>query len=454
MKEASAEGINPYHNRLFHASFKTNGIDHMEPIGIEAGNASINQGAATISTDGNHIYFTQWKREQGKELASIYYTTKTENGWSKPTAVTALNKAGSNSQQPFITADGKQIFFASDRAGGAGGFDIWYAPIMDNGQTGEPVHAGNEINTADDELAPFYHHATGTLVFASGRLPSMGGLDLFASKGSGSSWKTPENLGHPVNSSRDDIYFYSTGSSLLSNAILSSDRGNECCMAAYTVVKTEKKKQITGIIRDCKDNAPLADAVVTLKDTEGNILSQTTGADGIYKFELGALIPDQVTVSREKYNESTTTVQLERTDESNWQTQTLVNSPLCIEKKLVIKVENVVTVYFDFDKYELKEAALEKLDSIYSVLSMDTTYTIQISGYTDGLGTEEYNKILSDKRARACADYLITMGLDANRISFESFGACCPIEMELINGRDNPDGRSMNRRALININKE
>ena len=218
--------------------------------------------------------------------------------------------------------------------------------------------------------------------------------------------------------------------------------------------KTEKKKQITGIIRDCKDNAPLADAIVTLKDAEGNTMQQTTGADGTYQFELAELIPEQITVSREKYNESTTALQLQSTDETNWQTQTLVNSPLCIEKKLVIKVENVVTVYFDFDRYELKEAALEKLDSIYTVLSMDTTYTIQISGYTDGLGSEEYNKILSDQRARACADYLITMGLDANRISFESFGACCPIEMEKINGRDNPDGRSMNRRALININKE
>ena len=94
------------------------------------------------------------------------------------------------------------------------------------------------------------------------------------------------------------------------------------------------------------------------------------------------------------------------------------------------------------------------MDSIYSVLSADSTATIQISGYTDGRGSEEYNKKLSDRRAKACADYLIGKGIDAARISFESFGACCPIEMELLNGRDNPDGRSKNRRALINISKE
>jgi len=125
-----------------------------------------------------------------------------------------------------------------------------------------------------------------------------------------------------------------------------------------------------------------------------------------------------------------------------------------VEKKLVIKAENVVTVYFDFDRSKLKEPATAKLDSIYNVLVESPAATIQISGYTDGLGSEQYNKILSDKRAKACADYLLKKGIDTSRISFESFGACCPVEMEKINGRDNPDGRSRNRRALINISKD
>ena len=113
----------------------------------------------------------------------------------------------------------------------------------------------------------------------------------------------------------------------------------------------------------------------------------------------------------------------------------------------------IILLYFDFDRSQLKERGVQQLDSIYNVLIEAPSARIQISGYTDGLGSVEYNKKLSDKRAKACADYLIAKGIDATRISFESFGACCPIEMELINGRDNPDGRSMNRRALINIDK-
>jgi len=90
---------------------------------------------------------------------------------------------------------------------------------------------------------------------------------------------------------------------------------------------------------------------------------------------------------------------------------------------------------------------------VYDVLMQNPSATLQISGYTDGKGTVDYNKKLSDWRARACADYFIHKGIEAGRITFESFGECCPLEMEIINGRDNPDGRSKNRRALINISK-
>jgi outer membrane protein OmpA-like peptidoglycan-associated protein len=211
---------------------------------------------------------------------------------------------------------------------------------------------------------------------------------------------------------------------------------------------------MTGVIRDCRDNEPVENASVVMKDASGKTFSVTTGVDGKYSFELnGNIKQGQLLVSKDKYNEKTENISIEGIDETNWQTDILKNADVCIEKKLVIKVENIVTVYFDFDKSEIKERGISQLDSIYDVLNEDTTLNIQVSGYTDGRGSVEYNKKLSDKRAKACADYLIQRGIEANRISFESFGACCPVEMELLNGRDNPDGRSMNRRALINIDK-
>ena len=129
----------------------------------------------------------------------------------------------------------------------------------------------------------------------------------------------------------------------------------------------------------------------------------------------------------------------------------LKNKDEFIEKRVILKPETVATVYFDFDMYNLKDSATEKLDSVYKVLVETPGATLQISGYTDGFGTVEYNKGLSDRRARACYDYLVAKGIDSSRISFESFGACCPLEMELINGLDNAAGRAKNRRALINV---
>jgi outer membrane protein OmpA-like peptidoglycan-associated protein len=451
--DSVAIGLNPYHNRLFTTTIAGNSLQDLQPLMIESLDSSFNQGTANVHPNGNYLYFTQWKKENGQTVSAIYFSKKTINGWSQPQLLASVNQTGNNSKQPFCTADGKWLFFSSDKAGGKGNFDIWYAPLQDDGTTGEAVNAG-AINTIDNEQAPFYHNSSGTLVFSSDRTPGMGGYDLFSAKGVQGNWSKIENLGHPINSSRDDIYFFAGGENLLSNALFSSDRGSECCLAMYTVTKTAKRRMITGVVQSCNDNEPIADAEVILKDGAGRTVKAITSADGKYSFEaIGDMSQQQLSVSKEKYKDTASLVTVENINESNWQTDTLYTAAICIEKKLVIKVENVVTVYFDFDKSQLKERGVQQLDSIYNVLVETPSAKLQISGYTDGLGSVEYNKKLSDKRAKACADYLIAKGIDVTRIGFESFGACCPVEMELINGRDNPDGRSMNRRALINIDK-
>ncbi len=449
-------GINPFHNRLFYSTLTDGSLKNINPVSIEGIDSTLNQGAASISANGEYLYFTQWKKEKGQSMSSIYYSSKKENGWSHPILLISVNGEAYNSKQPFCSADGNYLFFASDKPGGYGNFDIWFATLHPNGTTGEPVNAGEIINTAANEQAPFYHSTSYSIVFASDRKPGMGGYDLFTSKGWETKWEAPENMGTPVNSSRDDLYFFAPEKGpLLNKAIVSSDRGSDCCLETYTVTKSAKKKMITGVIHDCKDNEPVAEAEIVMKDGTGKSLSTKTGKDGRYEFELKSDVDlHQLIISKELYKDKTAGVAVGAIDESNWLTDTLSNETICIEKKLVIKAENVVTLYFDFDKSILKDRGTAQLDSIYTVLVEESIATIQISGYTDGRGTEEYNKILSDKRAKACADYLIQKGIDSTRITFESFGACCPVEMELINGRDNESGRSKNRRALINIKKD
>jgi len=453
-KDVVAAGMNPYHNRLFLANYNSDSLHIAESLRFESFDSSMNQGTASLSADGKTLYLTQWKRESGISIASIYYSKKTENGWSRPVALTSVNQTGRNSKQPFCSADGKYLFFSSDRTGGIGKFDIWYAPIQADGTTGAPVNAGAMLNTKENEQSPFYQDATKTLVFASDRVPGMGGYDLYSSKGAETDWKQAENMGYPVNSSRDDIYFFTSAKdNLLSNALFSSDRGSECCLATYTVTKAAKDKMMTGLVRDCATNDIMPEAIVVMKDATGRTMETTTDADGKYSFQYTGDGLRQLVINKEKYNEKTADLVTETVIENNWRTDTIYNQAVCIEKKLVIKAENVVTLHFEFNSSSLKDREITQLDSIYAILLEDTAATVQISGYTDGLGTVEYNKILSDKRAKSCAEYLIQRGIDASRISFESFGSCCPVEMELINGRDNPDGRSLNRRALINISR-
>jgi len=450
----------PRHSRLFYTEFNNGILDNVVAVTIQGVDSSLSQGAASISPDKKILYFTQWKKENGKNVSSIQYSTREGDGWSKPALLSSINKNGSNSKQPFCSADGKVLFFASDMEGGSGGFDIWYANIQADGTTGDPINAG-QINTKDDEQAPFYHSTSGNLVFSSNGMQGMGGFDLFTAKMIESTFGKPENMGHPVNSSRDDIYFFADEKNeLLKNAIIGSDRGSECCLETYTIVKAPKKKMITGIVRDCKTNEPVADALVTISDLAIKDRQIKTDAAGKFLFEVNADINQQkFSIVKDTYTDKTENANVESINDSDYLIDIYNNASICIEKivieekPLVIKVENVVTLYFDFDKSILKDRERQVLDSIYNVMMEAGTTTIQISGYTDGLGTEKYNNKLSDRRAKACADYLIKKGIDKARISFVSFGKCCPVEMELLNGRDNPDGRVKNRRALINISK-
>jgi OmpA-OmpF porin, OOP family len=458
---ARTEGVNPYRSHLFFATLNNGSIEEMSPITISSSSPMINEGAASISANGAHLYFSQWKKEKGKTVSSIYYAERQGAAWSPPRLVSLVNINGFSSKQPFCSTDGKYLFFSSDRSGGLGGFDIWYAPMKDDGTVGDPVNVGSAVNTSGDEQAPFYQSSSSILVFSSNGQLGMGGYDLFAATGSETSWKPSENMGYPINSSRDDIYFFAPEKQpLLAHAILSSDRGDGCCLETYSVTKTPKSKRLAGSLHDCNDNSPLADASVILKDDTGKTWEATTNADGRFSFELGSDDYNGLTLrmNRKLYVDTASSVRVENIDQSDLLIDKLTNSDLCMRKKpeepLIIHAEDVVTIYFDFDKSILKLASINKLDSIYNVLVENPAATIQISGYTDGLGTDAYNNILSDKRARACANYLMTKGIDTGRVSFVSFGKCCPVEMEIINGRDNPDGRSMNRRALINVKKD
>jgi OOP family OmpA-OmpF porin len=441
-----AKGKNAFANRIYTGTVA--GPVSLLPIASADG---MEQGAASMSPDGNRIYFTRWSYDRGVPASQIYMSQKSGSGWSEPVKLGGDVNNGGNSKQPFVSPDGKYLLFASDRGAGMGGYDLYSAPIGADGQAGSSMNMGNGINTSEDEEAPFYHAPSQTLVFASRGHMGLGGLDLYTSKGSlGGSWAAPQNMGFPVNSNKDESYF-STNSPdrLLKGAMLSSDRGDGACMSLYSADK-QYHLYISGKVIDCATQQPLAGARVQL---DGR--SAQTANDGSYVVEISAPKTVGVQASKEGYENGSVQVAAPSADQD-----TLEATSICLKAVVPPTPETPVveapaqdnTVLFDFAKYSLRAETQVTLDTLAAILKRETSLRVVVTGYTDQVGSEDYNLKLSRDRAEACAEYLKRKGVAASRVQVVAKGACCPLQPEKTSdGQDIPEARQKNRRVEFDI---
>jgi OOP family OmpA-OmpF porin len=439
------QGKNGFVNALYTSD--GSGAVQQIPLAAEEG---MEQGAASMSADGNHIYFTRWSYDRGSAVSSIWTSTRSGSSWSAPVKLGAtVNAEGSNAKQPFITPDGRYLLFASDRSGGQGKWDIWMAPLTAAGDAGTAMNAGPSVNTSEDEESPFYHAPSQTLVFASRGHAGFGGLDLFSAAGApGASFSAPRNLGLPVNSYKDDSYFATASPDrLLKGAVISSDRGSDGCVSLYKVDK-QYRQFVAGTVTDCSNNSPLSGVRVTIGGSNG-----TTSDNGAYLVEVPALNAMSLAATKEGYLDGSSAVpKPERPD-----TDTLYNATVCLVPK---PVEPPVaeapardnSVRFDFAKWSLRPETAVTLDTLASILKREPSLRIIVTGYTDQIGTDEYNLKLSRERADACRDYLVRKGVSPARIEVVAKGACCPLKPEkTADGADDAAARQANRRVEFDI---
>jgi outer membrane protein OmpA-like peptidoglycan-associated protein/tetratricopeptide (TPR) repeat protein len=415
------------------------------------------QGLVSLTPDGNTLFLTRWTIQNAKKTAALYSSQKTGNGWSDPALVDALvNVDGFNAQQPFVTADGKYLLYSSDRPGGFGGFDLWYAELDANGKPLRVANLGDAINTGSDEQAPFYHASSGSLVFSSNGRVGMGGYDFFYSKGFIDNWSQPLNFGHPVNSVKDDIYFVSRGSAknLLEDVWLSSDRSAVCCLELFTLSKIQPVKTVQGRVVACSDQQPLEGVTVQIIDTINNkvVYTQTTKVDGNYSFTLDAYQPLKAVAAAEGYNTASLPFGVPADEDA----ESLTNPAICLAKDIP-PVETAVVlehVYYDYDSSSLKEGATEALDVLAAMMQAHPEITVELSAHTDNIGSDKYNQRLSLARAKSCVNYLVSKGIDKSRLKAKGYGATQPIELnQFADGSDNPEGRQKNRRTEFKILK-
>ncbi|MDR6786258.1 OmpA family protein [Pedobacter africanus] len=404
--------------------------------------------APAFHPNGKVAYVTSWTTTGNKKIYQLNATPGIGKDWSEPIELgNQVNVKGFNSMQPFVTSDGRYLIFSSDRPGGTGKYDLWYAAIRADGSLGVAVNMGNVINTAEDEQAPYYNNGTKKLLYSSNGRVGMGGFDFFESEGDFTKWSEARNLGYPFNSSKDDLYFTPTNNTD-SEGYISSDRESLCCLEIFFVKR--EVLFIKGTLLDCNTMKPLKDATITLSDSTQQF-KVITDEMGKYLFQVNSNRGFKLTAEKEKYFSKNISFSYEQMA----QRDTLFSPELClipyeIDKPIVLK-----DVLYEFNKAELTEDSKGKLDHLYTIMVDNPTIEIELSAHTDSKGKDAYNLDLSNRRAKSCVDYLVGKGIPLSRMTSKGYGETRPVAPnELPNGKDNPAGRALNRRTEFKVTKK
>ncbi len=452
--DSAAAKNNIHNNKIYQSTFSNGSYSNIELIKIPVEN-NMHQGVVSVSKDGNSMFLTQWTTIDGIKSSGIYFSKKDPLGWTKPVSIgDAVNVNGFSAQQPFLMSDGKTLVFSSNKEGGHGGFDLWSATVDAQGKASNVANLGKSVNTEYDEQAPFYHDASESLIFSTNGRIGMGGFDCFQSKGSLNSLSEPTNLGYPVNSVKDDMYLISKGSkkNILENVFFSSDRSAECCLELFALSKANVLKQVNGKIIACTDNKPVSGASVSIVDQSNNsiVYTKITGEDGAYSFMQDDYKPLKVMVKLEGFEDAA----LNFDGTNNDEIIVLNNPDICLTPIPVPEiVEGVLeNVEFEFNQAKLLEGSYAMLDKVVEKLVKNPNMKIEISGHTDSKGLPELNMRLSEARAKACVDYLISKKIDSSRLTAKGYGETLPIAKNTNDdGSDNPEGRQKNRRTEFKI---
>jgi OmpA-OmpF porin, OOP family len=464
-EEKSKDGKVSYMNTLFESPYSENPLTAANPMNIPS-EAGMHDGMASFTADGKAMLFTRWTKKNNQTNSAIYLSRQTGRGWSEPVkASNPINVDGSNSAQPYLTSDGHYIIFSSNREGGLGGYDLWAASLDSNLEPIEVRNLGNIINTTGDEEAPYFHDKTRTLVFSSNGRVGMGGFDIYYAQGNFnlSSWEKPANAGAPLNSTKDDIYYVATDEENLWNTgWISSDRSSECCLALFSV-KENNAQYVNGTVIDCETHQPLTNAMLTVTDlrhpdrTLGKYKADTSGR---YAIELHNSAHFRVSATRSGYEPGSLDYNLAVLKSKD----SMVDQVICL--KAVRKPENEIQPLlnalerssrvgnFAYKKAILSDSAHDNLDSLAQILKKHPNMVIQIEGYTDGIGGVRYNLALAQRRVDACIRYLVNQGVSSSQIVGKAMGKCCPIAPDTIDGKDNPEGRALNRRVEYQMIKD
>ena len=381
-------------------------------------NTKYHEGTVAFSPDGNTMYFSRESYFDGEfekdslsntkfSIIHLYKATKEGDKWRNVEAL-SLNNSNYSVNSPALSADGKTLYFHSNMPGGFGLFDLYKAPVNDDGTVGEPVNLGDKVNTEGNEKFPF-SSSNGTLYFSSDGHLGLGGLDVFYMSETGDI----VNAGVPVNSNVDDFAFTvneETGEGFVSSN-RSGGKGGDDIYALKRLVPCNVNVITTVVDNDT--NNPLAGVAVKITDASGRVLlSQTTDANGQVEYTVSCDKSLEISGVLEDYASNTLSFAGSKEKEVLLQ---LNLDPL--DKIIVLDRVVLNPILFDFDKSNITQQGAFELDKLVSVMLKYPNMVILAESHTDNRGPASYNERLSDRRAKSTVQYVISKGIDASRIS-------------------------------------
>ena len=475
--ETTGGGLDPFMNEPFEDMYIADRINNKWGKARNMGTTVNTEGHDSncgLSADGQKFLIYK-----DVNHGDVFESVLTGTAWSTPERLNKnINTDGHESSSSY-TPDGNTIYFVSDKEGGLGGRDIYTSTKTLKGKWGEAVNLGSIINTTEDEEGIFVHPDGKTIYFSSKGHETMGGYDVFKSVFNDSlkSWSKPENIGYPINTTDEDVFFSVSASG--KHAYYSSVRADgfgekdiyrvtffgpvksvilnteDNLIASHNEPVKEKVKparidikeaQLTllkGVILDDKTNKPL-EATIEIIDNERNevIASFTSNSvTGRYLVSMPAGKNYGISVKKENYLFHSENFDLASTAEYQEVQKDIKLKNIAVGQSIVLK-----NIFFDFNKSTLRKESENEIAQLTKLLTDIPTMKIEISGHTDSYGSDTYNKTLSHQRAKAVYDRLIQNGIKADRLTFMGYGEEKPID-----SNETDEGRQMNRRTEFKV---
>ena len=440
-----------------------------EPVNSKGHDATIN-----LSPDGQKLLIYQDDKGDG----NIYECDLNGEVWSKPRKLSKTVNSEFHEPSASFSFNGKKLFFVSNRPEGQGGLDIYQA-VWDGEKDrwGVVSNLGPVINTKYAEEGVFMHPDGKTLYFSSQGHNTMGGFDIFKSIWSNGKWGKPENLGHPINSPDDDVFFALSGSGrhgyyssfktdgfgekdlyritflgpekpLMLNtednllASIAAPVKETVVEPVVTIVKT-RLTILTGTVKDAETKEPLEARMEVVDNSNGSIISdfESNSSTGKFLVSLPSGKNYGLAAKAEGY--------LFHSENFNIPKEAAfmkVHKDIFLKKIKVGQTIVLRNIFFDYGKYSLRAESHFELGRVFKLMADNPSIKVEMSGHTDSKGSDTFNQKLSENRAKSVVEFLVKLGVAQNRLVFAGYG-----ETQSIATNDTEEGRQENRRTEFKI---